>query len=276
MMKMFRTDISKQVSTGSSPPTLVSDCVSRAIRAEYWINQDKEARAQIFKAKKEEKAVVKQMQPRQNTESSPKGQNNNPAQSSKQFGRNKRNGNFMGQGQQRNYPQKMNNRGNKGNSTNFPICAKCGRKHPGVCRMGMNACYLCGKEGHYARSYTLNNQNQNPPYPSRNANSQLHAVQARIEGPSITELFVDLIAIKLQDFDVILGMNFLGKYNVKIDCRKRCVTFNPYGEEEFSFYGQSRSSATRLVSAMKAWKMIIVLSDSPIQSAGNHQVASRK
>ncbi|GMN68771.1 hypothetical protein TIFTF001_037820 [Ficus carica] len=59
MMKMFRTDIAKQVSAGSSPPTLVSDCVSRAIRAEYWINQDKEARAQIFKAKKEEKAVVK-------------------------------------------------------------------------------------------------------------------------------------------------------------------------------------------------------------------------
>ncbi|GMN69425.1 hypothetical protein TIFTF001_038475 [Ficus carica] len=60
MMKMFRTDIAKQVSVGSSPPTLVSDCVSRAIRAEYWINQDNEARVQIFKAKKEEKAVVKQ------------------------------------------------------------------------------------------------------------------------------------------------------------------------------------------------------------------------
>ncbi|GMN69551.1 hypothetical protein TIFTF001_038598 [Ficus carica] len=35
MMKMFRTDIAKQVSAGSSPPTLVSDCISLAIRAEY-------------------------------------------------------------------------------------------------------------------------------------------------------------------------------------------------------------------------------------------------
>ncbi|GMN65136.1 hypothetical protein TIFTF001_034208 [Ficus carica] len=59
MMKMFRIDIAKQVSAGSSPPTLVSDCISRAIRAEYWINQDREARAQIFKAKKEDKAVLK-------------------------------------------------------------------------------------------------------------------------------------------------------------------------------------------------------------------------
>ncbi|GMN60408.1 hypothetical protein TIFTF001_029512 [Ficus carica] len=68
IMKMFRTDITKQVSAGSSPPTLVSDCISRVIRAEYWINKDKEAMAQIFKAKKEENAVVKQSQPRQNQE----------------------------------------------------------------------------------------------------------------------------------------------------------------------------------------------------------------
>ncbi|GMN20430.1 hypothetical protein TIFTF001_043088 [Ficus carica] len=59
MMRMFRTDIAKQVSAGSSPPTFVADCISRAIRAEYWINQDKEARAQIFKVNKEEKAVLK-------------------------------------------------------------------------------------------------------------------------------------------------------------------------------------------------------------------------
>ena len=51
------------------------------------------------------------------------------------------------------------------------------------------------------------------------------------------ELYVDLITIKLQDYDVILGMDFLGKYNAKIDCRKRCVMFNPFGEEEFNFYG---------------------------------------
>ncbi|GMN62423.1 hypothetical protein TIFTF001_031501 [Ficus carica] len=38
MMKMFRTDIAKQVSAGSSHQTLVADCISRALRAEYWIN----------------------------------------------------------------------------------------------------------------------------------------------------------------------------------------------------------------------------------------------
>ncbi|GMN20265.1 hypothetical protein TIFTF001_048722 [Ficus carica] len=59
MMKMFRSDIAKQVSAGSNPPTLVSDCIGQAIRAEYQINQDKEARIQILKAKKENKDATK-------------------------------------------------------------------------------------------------------------------------------------------------------------------------------------------------------------------------
>ena len=67
---------------------------------------------------------------------------------------------------------------------------------------------------------------------------------------------MDLIAIKLQDFDVILGMDFLSKYNAKIDCRKHCVIFSLHNEKGFHFYGQSRNSTTKLVSAMKAWKML--------------------
>ncbi|KAI3796222.1 hypothetical protein L1987_38888 [Smallanthus sonchifolius] len=30
-------------------------------------------------------------------------------------------------------------------------CAKCGRKHSGECRVGLNMCYRCGKTGHYSR-----------------------------------------------------------------------------------------------------------------------------
>ncbi|GMN51157.1 hypothetical protein TIFTF001_020315 [Ficus carica] len=162
MMKIFRTDIAKQMSAGSSPPTLVSDCISRAIRAEYWINRDKEARAQIFKAKREEKAVAKPTQPRQGSETYQKDQMSNPVQGSKQSGRNKRKGNFSGQSQQGNFPQKKNNRGNEDTSIDYPVCARCGKKHPGVCKLGTNACYICDKEGHYARNCPQNNQNQNP------------------------------------------------------------------------------------------------------------------
>ena len=67
---------------------------------------------------------------------------------------------------------------------------------------------------------------------------------------------MDLVVIKLQGYDIILGIDFLGKYHAKIDCCKCCVTFSPIDEEEFNFYGQTRSSSSRLISAMKAWKML--------------------
>ncbi|GMN60101.1 hypothetical protein TIFTF001_029191 [Ficus carica] len=133
----------------------------RAIRAEYWINKDKEARAQIFKAKKEEKAVVKQSQPRQNQELYLRNHSGNAGRNPRQFGKNKRKANVTSQGQQMNYPQKKINRD--------------------------QACYLCGKEDHYARNCTLNNQNLNPQFPNRNSGNQLHAVQVKIEDPTIVQ-----------------------------------------------------------------------------------------
>ncbi|KAJ9554440.1 hypothetical protein OSB04_018485 [Centaurea solstitialis] len=32
-----------------------------------------------------------------------------------------------------------------------PKCSKCGRNHPGECRLGSNTCYKCGKSGHMSR-----------------------------------------------------------------------------------------------------------------------------
>ncbi|KAL5554266.1 hypothetical protein UlMin_041667 [Ulmus minor] len=42
------------------------------------------------------------------------------------------------------------------------------------------------------------------------------------------ELHADLVLIKMYDYDVILGMDFLGKYNALIECRRRRVIFHPY------------------------------------------------
>ncbi|KAL5567714.1 hypothetical protein UlMin_024289 [Ulmus minor] len=60
----------------------------------------------------------------------------------------------------------------------------------------------------------------------------------------------------MHDFDVILGIDWLSKYNATIDCRKRRVIFEPMGEEKFKFVGKPKKSRTPIISALKAKKML--------------------
>lgn len=41
------------------------------------------------------------------------------------------------------------------------------------------------------------------------------------------KLYLDLVIIDIQDFDVILGMDLLSKYSVIIHYRRKNVVFNP-------------------------------------------------
>ncbi|GMN32856.1 hypothetical protein TIFTF001_044725 [Ficus carica] len=90
MMRMFRSDLAVVISSGPHPSLTVAECVSRVIRAEYWVGQNKEQRAKFFKEKREEKAQAKQNQAKQGQTSlqkgqgGPSGQNNN----NKQYGNN--------------------------------------------------------------------------------------------------------------------------------------------------------------------------------------------
>ncbi|KAL5570640.1 hypothetical protein UlMin_027215 [Ulmus minor] len=81
----------------------------------------------------------------------------------------------------------------------------------------------------------------------------LHAVPMIVDD---RELFVNLIVLDMHDFDVILGMDWLSKYNATIDCRKRRVIFEPMGEEKFKFVGKPKKSGTPIISALKAKKML--------------------
>ena len=56
---MFCFNLAIMINSGPYPPVIVAECVSRAIRAESWIGQDKEQWAKFFKAKKEDKAQAK-------------------------------------------------------------------------------------------------------------------------------------------------------------------------------------------------------------------------
>ena len=54
------------------------------------------------------------------------------------------------------------------------------------------------------------------------------------------ELYTNLVVLKIIDYDVILGMDFLGKYQATIDCRNRKVIFQPDGEETFEYVDRSK------------------------------------
>uniref|UniRef100_A0A803QAS4 Gag-pol polyprotein n=1 Tax=Cannabis sativa TaxID=3483 RepID=A0A803QAS4_CANSA len=66
------------------------------------------------------------------------------------------------------------------------------------------------------------------------------------------ELSVDLIELNLEDFDVILGMDWLAKYNATIDCKRKMVTFQPEGEDPFVIVGRVQGSQIPSISALKA------------------------
>ena len=47
------------------------------------------------------------------------------------------------------------------------------------------------------------------------------------------EMTVDLVLLNLQDFDVILGMDWLASYHAPVDCFGKRVTFSIPGQPDF-------------------------------------------
>jgi hypothetical protein len=57
---------------------------------------------------------------------------------------------------------------------------------------------------------------------------------------------------KLAVFDIILGMDWLARYEAKIDCRKKEIVFRTNGNEKFRFCGSSVQATPPLISAVQA------------------------
>ncbi|XP_020080886.1 uncharacterized protein LOC109704553, partial [Ananas comosus] len=68
---------------------------------------------------------------------------------------------------------------------------------------------------------------------------------------------VDLLVLKrLKEFDVILGMNWLSKYYVSIDCKTRVITFREPGHKEFTYRACKSSCFAATVLATRARKLV--------------------
>ncbi|KAH6781905.1 hypothetical protein C2S51_007198, partial [Perilla frutescens var. frutescens] len=78
-------------------------------------------------------------------------------------------------------------------------------------------------------------------------------LELNIEGESFKS---NLYVIKIQDFDIILGMDWLASANASISCPEREVTFRPPGKPEVKIYGSRLGTKIPVISALKATKMI--------------------
>ncbi|MCO6516861.1 MAG: reverse transcriptase family protein, partial [Snodgrassella sp.] len=77
----------------------------------------------------------------------------------------------------------------------------------------------------------------------------VRALPVEIEGRVLT---VDLIELAMEEYDMILGMDWLSKYGATIDCKRKMVTFAPVGEEPFVLVGTAYGPRVPLISALKA------------------------
>ncbi|KAI3701720.1 hypothetical protein L6452_27002 [Arctium lappa] len=67
---------------------------------------------------------------------------------------------------------------------------------------------------------------------------------------------VTLLPMKMDHFDIILGMDWLSKHQVSIDCKAKQIVFGDVNEPEYVFQGVSPKKGTRVISAIKVKAMI--------------------
>ena len=70
------------------------------------------------------------------------------------------------------------------------------------------------------------------------------------------ELYSNLIVLETFDYDLILGMDFFGKYNTSIECQRHKDMFNPEQDDGFEFIGDAKKKTTLFLSVMKTRKML--------------------
>ena len=67
---------------------------------------------------------------------------------------------------------------------------------------------------------------------------------------SYREMPIDLVFLDLQDFDVILGMDWLASYHAFVDCFGKRVMFSIPGQPDFSFEGKHADKPLSMISAL--------------------------
>ena len=70
------------------------------------------------------------------------------------------------------------------------------------------------------------------------------------------ELLADLVPLPLQEFDAILGMDWLSRHHVTDDCFEKLVKFKRPGEPKLIFRGERHFLPSSIISAIVAEKLL--------------------
>ena len=70
------------------------------------------------------------------------------------------------------------------------------------------------------------------------------------------EFPVNLLVLEMGDYDVILSMDWLTRYNATIFCKKKKAVFQPSEEDAFEYKGTPQRSKWLVVTTMKASRML--------------------
>ncbi|RVX18791.1 hypothetical protein CK203_006981 [Vitis vinifera] len=169
------------------------------------------------------------------------------------------------------------------------ICPTCGKKHGGrPCYRETGACFGCGKQGHmvwdcpeskkivFGKPKEENKEDRQKPRAQgwvfamthRDAQATFDVVTSTLRihtlfsraliDPSSTyrEMTIDLVLLDLQDFDVILGMDWLASYHASVDCFRKRVTFSIPSQPDFSFEGKHVDKPLHMISALRASSLL--------------------
>ena len=70
------------------------------------------------------------------------------------------------------------------------------------------------------------------------------------------EFLGDLIELSFREFDVILGMDWLSRHQVVVDCRMKRVTLRTPSREEVTFISERSNPLSNVISATTARTMV--------------------